>query len=182
MQFAEFLNEGFPAHLRILSLPACVGFGTGAVCLVRSFSWQCGSLGFGSSFELPPCHVSAFHKGDLPPLQPTGFDALFHSRAQAPSCVTPSLKRLPAVLECLPVVHRLCLLPRLRSRLTLGRRALPRKPQAFGGPDSCWPFRYSYRHSHCHALHRSFRYGFAAHGTLPYPAYFRMQPQLRFCT
>ena len=123
-----------------------------------------------------------FYKGDLPPLQPTGFDALFHSRAQAPSCVTPSLKRLPAVLECLPVVHRLCLLPRLRSRLTLGRRALPRKPQAFGGPDSCWPFRYSYRHSHCHALHRSFRYGFAAHGTLPYPAYFRMQPQLRFCT
>ena len=182
MQFAEFLNEGFPAHLRILSLPACVGFGTGAVCLVRSFSWQCGSLGFGSSFELPPCHVSAFHKGDLPPLQPTGFDALFHSRAQAPSCVTPSLKRLSAVLECLPVVHRLCLLPRLRSRLTLGRRALPRKPQAFGGPDSCWPFRYSYRHSHCHALHRSLRYGFSAHGTLPYPAYFRMQPQLRFCT
>ena len=169
MQFAEFLNEGFPAHLRILSLPACVGFGTGAVRLARSFSRQCGPLGFGSP------------KG-LPPLQPTGFDALFHSRAQAPSCVTPSLKRLPAVLECLPVVHRLCLLPRLRSRLTLGRRALPRKPQAFGGPDSCWPFRYSYRHSHCHALHRSFRYGFAAHGTLPYPAYLSMQPQLRFCT
>ena len=29
MHFAEFLNEGFPAHLRILSPPTCVGFGTG---------------------------------------------------------------------------------------------------------------------------------------------------------
>ena len=38
------------------------------------------------------------------------------------------LKQLHAVQEFLPVVHRLCLLPRLRSRLTLGRRALPRIP------------------------------------------------------
>ena len=38
------------------------------------------------------------------------------------------LKRFHAVQEFLPVVHRLCLLPRLRSRLTLGRRALPRIP------------------------------------------------------
>ena len=63
MQFAEFLNEGFPAHLRILSLPACVGFGTGAVRLARSFSRQCGPLGFGSPKGLPPCHVSAFTRG-----------------------------------------------------------------------------------------------------------------------
>ena len=28
--------------------------------------------------------------GDLPPIQPTAFDALFHPCAQAPSCVTPS--------------------------------------------------------------------------------------------
>ena len=34
-------NEGFPAHLRILSPPTCVGFGTGGRLLVRSFSWQC---------------------------------------------------------------------------------------------------------------------------------------------
>ena len=44
MHFAEFLNEGFPAHLRILFSPTCVGFGTGAYFLVRSFSWQRGSL------------------------------------------------------------------------------------------------------------------------------------------
>ena len=90
MHFAEFLNEGFPAHLRILSPPTCVGFGTGAVRLVRSFSRQCSTLEFASSrrnllsIGSRPCH------GDLPPCQPTAFDALFHSRAPAPCCVTPS--------------------------------------------------------------------------------------------
>ena len=38
------------------------------------------------------------------------------------------LIRFHAVQECLPVVHRLCFLPRLRSRLTLSRRALLRIP------------------------------------------------------
>ena len=31
MQFAEFLNEGFPAHLRILSPPTCVGLRYGRI-------------------------------------------------------------------------------------------------------------------------------------------------------
>ena len=90
MHFAEFLNEGFPAHLRILSPPTCVGFGTGACRLVRSFSWQCSTPEFvpprGASLSVSsrPC------KGDLPPLQPTAFDALFQPRAQVPCCVTPS--------------------------------------------------------------------------------------------
>ena len=38
------------------------------------------------------------------------------------------LKQQHAVLEFSPVVHRLCFLPRLRSRLTLRRRALLRNP------------------------------------------------------
>ena len=41
--------------------------------------------------------------------------------------------------------------PRLRGRLTLGRRTLPRKPSAFGGEGSHLPFRYS-------CLHSLFRY------------------------
>ena len=69
-----------------------------------------------------------FHMADLPAMQPTGFDALFHPRAQTAFCVTPSLNRSEAVQEFSPVVHRLCFSPRLRSRLTLGRRALPRNP------------------------------------------------------
>ena len=90
MQFAEFLNEGFPAHLRILSPPTCVGFGTGACRLVRSFSRQCSTLPFASSLRNRLPIRSQLCMGDLPPIQPTAFDALFRSRAQAPCCVTPS--------------------------------------------------------------------------------------------
>ena len=90
MHFAEFLNEGFPAHLRILSPPTCVGFGTGTCSLVRSFSRQCSTLEFGLfrrtllSVGSRPC------MRDLPLMQPTTFDAHFQSRAQTPCCVTPS--------------------------------------------------------------------------------------------
>ena len=45
--FAEFLNRGSLARLRILSLPTCVGFGTGTFPLARGFSWQCGINQFG---------------------------------------------------------------------------------------------------------------------------------------
>ena len=90
MHFAELLNAGFPAHLRILSPPTCVGFGTGACRLVRSFSRQCSTL----EFDVPRRDCLSVSSrpwyGDLPPHQPTAFDALFQSRAQAPCCVTPS--------------------------------------------------------------------------------------------
>ena len=90
MHFAEFLNEGFPAHLRILSPPTCVGFGTGTCCLVRSFSWQCSTPQFDAPEGLSIYQFSAFRCGDLPPHQPTAFDWHFQSPAQTPCCVTPS--------------------------------------------------------------------------------------------
>ena len=48
VHFAEFLNEGSPAHLRILSPHTCVGYGTGGNSLTRSFSRQCGVSSFSS--------------------------------------------------------------------------------------------------------------------------------------
>ena len=60
--------------------------------------------------------------------------------------------------------------PRLRSRLTLGGRACPRKPQVFGERDSHPLCRYSCLHLHFHALHTSSRSCFSAHGKLPYHA------------
>ena len=54
--------------------------------------------------------------------------------------------------------------PRLRSRLTLGGLTFPRKPCAFGGGASHPSCRYSFRHSHLPALHRSSPSGFAAAG------------------
>ena len=90
MHFAEFLNEGFPAHLRILSPPTCVGFGTGGRLLVRSFSWQCSAAEFRLTVVFPIYRFSALLYGDLPPYKPTAFDTHIQSRAQLPSCVTPS--------------------------------------------------------------------------------------------
>ena len=40
--FAEFLNEGSLARLRILSSPTCVGLRYGLLVLISGFSWQCG--------------------------------------------------------------------------------------------------------------------------------------------
>src|SRR5215469_12064984 len=60
--------------------------------------------------------------------------------------------------------------PRLRSRLTLGGLTFPRKPCAFGGRASHPSCRYSFRHTHLPALHRSFRSGFTAAGNALLPS------------
>lgn len=99
IHFAEFLNEGFPAHLRILSPPTCVGFGTGAPFLTRSFSRQLGSLEFDFTEVSSIYQLSVLRKTDFPILQPTTFDVHIHSHAQATFCVTPLLKRFEAVQE-----------------------------------------------------------------------------------
>src|SRR3954465_8982420 len=68
--------------------------------------------------------------------------------------------------------------PRLRSRLTLGGLTFPRKPCAFGGGASHPSCRYSFRHSHLPALHRSSRSGFAAAGNALLPSNY-FDPRLR---
>jgi len=60
--------------------------------------------------------------------------------------------------------------PRLRSRLTLGGRALPRKPWVYGGQESNLSYRYSCLHTHSCQLHLDLRLGFKADRTLPYRA------------
>ena len=61
----------------------------------------------------------------------------------------------------LPSIHY-AFRPRVRVRLTLGGFTFPRKPYAFGVQDFHLHYRYSYRYSHLHTLHRSSRYGFNA--------------------
>ena len=117
----------------------------------------------------PPHHASDFQVADLPTTHPTRLYRNYQSPACLPSCVTPSLKQSLPVLEYLPVVHLLRSMPRIRSRLTLGRRSLPRNPYAFGGKDSHLSFRYSYQHSHFSEVHRSFQNDFSPQRTLPYP-------------
>ena len=117
-----------------------------------------------------PRHASRSQGTDLPVPHAARLHTDFHSRAGLPSCVTPSLKRSLPVPDSQPDVHLLRLLPRIRPRLTLGRRSLPRNPYAFGGADSHRPFRYSCQHSHFLPVHRPLQDGFGPTGTLLYHA------------
>jgi hypothetical protein len=69
--------------------------------------------------------------------------------------------------------------PRLRSRLTLGGLTFPRKPCAFGGRASHPSCRYSFRHTHSKALHRSLRSGFTAASDALLPSEPSSDPRLR---
>ena len=128
MHFAEFLNEGFLAHLRILSLPTCVGFSTGTPFLVRSFSWQLGSCDFDLSVDSSPLRFSTFLV--------EGFSSqpVYRLRRALPFARShfllrhSILKRFGVVSEFSPIVLRILFSSLLRSRLTPGRRALPGKP------------------------------------------------------
>ena len=52
--FAEFLGNSSLAHLRILSVPTCVGFGTGRYRIItRSFSWKLASCASVLPFGFP---------------------------------------------------------------------------------------------------------------------------------
>ena len=115
-------------------------------------------------------HASRLQGTDLPVPHAARLHTDFHSRAGLPSCVTPSLEQPLPVPDSQPDVHLLRLLPRIRPRLTLGRRSLPRNPYAFGGADSHRPFRYSCQHSHFLPVHRTLQYGFCPTGTLLYHA------------
>ena len=125
-RYAEFLNHGSPDRLGMLYPPTCVGFGTGAAGLPRGFSRGHGLAGFGSD---PSSRVSGSSVGWFPCRPPY---ALSRGRPEP----------RPATLPRHPVggdgprryrnVRLLCIAyacpPRLSSRLTLGRLALPRNP------------------------------------------------------
>ena len=111
-------------------------YGTGGRAAALSLEAFLDSVG---STPSPPSLVATHHASrlqgtDLPVPHAARLHTDFHSRAGLPSCVTPSLKQSLPVPESQPDVHLLRLLPRIRSRLTLGRRSLPRNPYAFGSP------------------------------------------------
>jgi hypothetical protein len=70
------------------------------------------------------------------------------------------------ILNLLSIVY--ALRPRLRSRLTLGGRAFPRKPWVYGGQEFNLSYRYSCLHSHFLTLHTRLPLCFDALRTLPY--------------
>ena len=84
------LTRVFPRTSGFSPRPPVSVCGTGAWPLVRSFSRQCGPPGFASPEGSAPGRLSALCTGDLPPVRPAAFDALFQPRARTAPCVTPS--------------------------------------------------------------------------------------------
>ena len=78
----------------------------------------------------------------MPTHHPTCLDALFLPCASPilpRHPFAPNVKRWHWILNQLSIAY--AFRPRLRSRLTLGGRAFPRKPQVYGGQDSHLPSR-----------------------------------------
>ena len=165
--FAEFLNEGSLDHLGMLYQPTCVGFGTGAFPLPRGFSRGHGFSDFGLTPSTSPLGLS--WAPDFPGARPTGLSVGNHRHGsltlpRPPFGVTRKTRYRNINLLAIAYAFR----PRLRSRLTLSRLALLRKPWAYGERASHPLYRYSCQHGHLCNLHMISRPRFCDGTTLSY--------------
>ena len=162
--FAEFLNDASPVGLRILSSPTCVGLRYGRMRHDSGFSRHCFLLlRYFPSLPLacPDCTA------DFPTVLLTCLARFSLSRVRTWQCVPAFSDRLRyGNLNPLSVGY--AFRPRLRSRLTQGRSALPWKPWIFGRKDSHLPLAtHSGILSSC-ASTAPCQYGFADASMLPY--------------
>jgi hypothetical protein len=151
-------------------LSTCVGFGTGARVLPRSFSWR---HGVRDSPALKPAGIApqVIAVPDLPRTTPTRLPQGDHrlgslSRPRPSVGQTDSTRYRNINLLAIDYAFR----PRLRTRLTLGRRTLPRNPWTIGGGDSHPSFVTHAGILTSRASTAGFRRRFAGVGTLSYRA------------
>ena len=148
----------------------CVGFGYGS-CTDYRLADFLGSM-VTSAVALPGgsayCPVSA-RPPDLPGGRiPTRFNALFRQRAGVSLLrlhVTPCMSNGMLTVSSIGYALRLC----LRSRLTLIRLALIRKPWSCGGGVSRTPCRYLYLHLLFRCLQQGSRPAFDGPRNAPLP-------------
>ena len=127
------------------------------------------------------CTVGLRHTGwiCLPGVYLPAFNGRFRRPAgvsllRRPVAVTASSGMLTA--SSIGSAARLC----LRSRLTLIRLALIRKPWSYGGKVSRLPYRYLCLHLLFQPLQHASGHAFKAVGMLPYQPCVRMIPRLRY--
>ena len=102
--FAEFLNKGFSARLRILSSPTCVGLRYGRLPRIVAFLGSMDSAP--SLLVFDPHHTSDFTKSGFAYFSSFVLARLTNWALRLSFCVPTSSLRLP-VQEFPPVVHRL---------------------------------------------------------------------------
>ena len=125
--FAEFLNEGSSDRLGILYLCTCVGLGTGARTLPRRFSWRHGFKDFGLTASASRLRLHGRRIFLSPALRgyPRSTIAWVGLTYPVPPLVI-AVGTWYWNINQLSIAY--ALRPRLRSRLTLSRLALLRKP------------------------------------------------------
>ena len=130
--FAEFLDNASPVGLGLLALSTCVGFRYGSGINYSGFSRQCLQL---LRYFISLLITYNLSEGGFSSLPAYMLDPAFPFPAslippRPHSSVIPEHRNLH--LSSIGYAFR----PRLRSRLTRGRSASPRKPWIFGRKDS----------------------------------------------
>ena len=130
--FAEFLDNASPAGLGILSLSTCVGLRYGYCMNYSGFSRHSLCM---LRYSLSLRFRGSPHMAAFPAIQLAPFHRAFPLPAHASS-----MRPHSSVIQQYRNLHLLsigyALRPRLRSRLTQGRSALPWKPRISGRKDS----------------------------------------------
>ena len=182
-QFAEFLSQSSLTHLGILFLPTCVGLRYGRHDAPRAAflgsmdttSWCARgrvlipSRRMNARLWLSPPTRSAYR------VEPESDDRMV---CPSSSLLASTHHAGAGMFACLPSTTPLR--PRLRSRLTLGGRAWPRKPWVFGERDSHSLYRYSCLHLHFHALQPSSSVDLRRTWNAPLPLKKIFSPWLRY--
>ena len=120
----------------------------------------------------PYCQVRISWWICLPRSTPTPFNRLFRQTAALPLLrhhIAPWGSNGILTVSAIGLAVRL----NLRTRLTLNRLALFRKPWSCGGGASHPPYRYLYLHLLFHTLQSTSRYAFNAEWNAPLPIYHR---------
>ena len=129
--FAEFLNKSSPVRLRIFFSSTCVGLRYGCLTTFSSFSRRCRFTCFTSLVRSPSRLSLATCVLHYKPALPLG-RAFPSARSRYLSVsLRHYLVRQYGNFNPLSIIY--AVRPRLRSRLTLGGRTFPRKPQTFDG-------------------------------------------------
>ena len=179
--FAEFLSHDSLEHLRILSSTTCVGLRYGWTYAYRQkFFLEALRDTIRSPEGSRYCQVRLRPRISLRPkyLHPStrySVTARSFHHSVTPSPVCP-------VWEYSPICHRNPLRVILRSRLTLIRLALIRKPWSIGVGVSRPHYRYLCLHLLFQNLQHTSPCAFTDVGMLPYQTDLRLNPTLRYYT
>ena len=133
--FAEFLNNASSVGLRILSSSTCVGLGYGYMIRNSGFSRHMAHTLHYSYFA--PHHAFGL-PGGFANRTPTSLAPVFSFPARALH-MRPHSSDIMQYRNLYLLSIDYAFRPRLRSRLTQGRSALPWKPWIFGRKDSHLP-------------------------------------------